>query len=147
MKFSTRARYGARAMLDLAVHHAQRPVNIKEMAERQEVSATYLEQLMLRLVSHGLVRTIRGRGGGFVLSRHPSSIVLDEVVEALEGPVVFVECVANPGLCHRSPSCVTHDIWKDVAQDVADRLGRISLEDMAQRHRGKQEARALMYYI
>jgi len=134
-------------MLDLAVHYAQRPVNIKEMAGRQEVSATYLEQLMLRLASHGLVRTVRGRSGGFVLSRHPSNIVLDEVVEALEGPVDLVECVANPGLCHRASSCVTREIWKGVAQDVSDRLGRISLEDMAECHRGKQEAGALMYYI
>ena len=147
MKLSTRSRYGARAMLDLAVHHAQRPVNIKEMAERQDISATYLEQLMLRLASHGLVRTVRGRGGGFVLSRPPSRIVMDEVVEALEGPTDLVECVGNPGLCYRAPSCVTREIWKEVSQDITDHLGRISLEDMAQRYRGKQEAGAHMYYI
>ena len=110
MKLSTRARYGARAMLDLAVHHAQRPVNIKEIAERQDISATYLEQLMLRLASHGLVRTVRGRGGGFVLSRPPSRIVMDEIVEALEGPADLVECVGNPGLCYRAPLCVTREI-------------------------------------
>ena len=147
MRLSTRTRYGTRAMLDLAIHQGEGPVNVREIAERQDVSRRYLEQLMLPLASRGLVRAVRGRSGGFVLAKAPSQIILAEIVEALEGPIDLVECARDPGLCYRSSLCTTREIWEELSQSITDHLSRITLEEMAQRHRKRQEMETGMYHI
>jgi len=147
MKLSTKGRYGTRAMLDLAIHQSEEPVNVKGIAERQGVSRRYLEQLMVRLTSRGLVRPVRGRSGGFVLARSPSQITVAEVVEALEGRINIVECVEDSSICERAPLCVTREIWEEVSQAIARHLGQITLEDMAQRYRKRQEMGMAMYHI
>jgi len=134
-------------MLDLAIHQTDRPVNVKEIAERQDLSALYLEQLMQRLGARGLVRTVRGRGGGFVLAKLPSQITLRDIVEELEGSLDIVECIGDPGLCNQVPYCVPRDIWEEISQDIANRLGRITLEDMARRHHEKLQRGAPSYSI
>jgi len=147
MKLSTKGRYGTRAMLDLAMHREAGPVNLKYIAERQGVSWRYLEHLMVRLASQGLVRPVRGRGGGFVLSRPASQISLAEIVEALEGSMSVVECLADAEVCHRAPFCATREVWDGVSQSISRYLDEMTLEDLCQRQRKKQETQTAMYYI
>ena len=147
MKLSTKGRYGTRAMLDLVMHQDAGPVNVKEIAERQGISARYLEHLMSRLASSGLVRPVRGRSGGFVLSRRASEITLAEIVEALEGRIAVVECVVDPGVCHRASFCATREVWGGVSQSITRYLSEMTLENLYQQQRKKEETQTAMYYI
>ncbi|MFC1969211.1 RrF2 family transcriptional regulator [Chloroflexota bacterium] len=132
MRLCTRVRYGARAMLDLAEHHGENCVSIKEVAERQEMSARYLENLMAPIRSAGLVRTERGNYGGYVLGKSPSEITLGEIVRLLDGNPALVPCIDDATFCHRSPYCVTRVIWYRLEEAVTNLLDGITLADMVQ---------------
>jgi Rrf2 family cysteine metabolism transcriptional repressor len=148
MKLSTKGRYGSRAMLELALHYGEGPVSVKEIAERQDISVRYLENLMISLLSRGLVTSVRGKGGGFTLARAPEEIRLLEVIRATEGSLSPVACVDEPEACKRSGSCVTIEIWELVKQSLTDVLGSITLRDMVHKYAQKTEREeALMYYI
>jgi Rrf2 family cysteine metabolism transcriptional repressor len=148
MKLSTKGRYGSRAMLELALHYGEGPVSVKEIAERQDISVRYLENLMISLLSRGLVTSVRGKGGGFTLARAPEEIRLLEVIRATEGSLSPVACVDEPEACKRSGSCVTIEIWELVKQSLTDVLGSITLKDMVHKYAQKTEREeALMYYI
>lgn len=147
MRLSTKGRYGTRAMVDLALNSKNGPVSSKDISQRERVSRGYLEQILLRLASRSLVRPVRGRAGGFVLSRPPSRITAAEIVEALEGPVDVVECTEDPACCERSLFCVTRDVWSGVSRAIDSHLSGITLADMARRQRQMQETRAATYSI
>jgi Rrf2 family cysteine metabolism transcriptional repressor len=147
MKLSTRGRYGTRAMLDVALHCAEGPVHLKDIARRQEVSKKYLEHLISRLEAAGLLRSIRGAGGGISLARPPSEIKLSEILQTLEGPIALVECVDNPEWCSRSSSCATRDIWMQMGQLLSDLLESKTLEDLCRQQCEKEEPALAMYYI
>jgi len=134
MKLGTKAQYGTRAMLDLAVHYGEGPLVIGDVAHRQEVSEKYLENLMAQLRAGGLVRTARGSRGGYALSRSPSQITLGEVVRILDGSLALVPCLDDPELCHRVGRCVTRRIWSKLYERIADVLDNITLADMVQMH-------------
>jgi Rrf2 family cysteine metabolism transcriptional repressor len=148
MKLSTKGRYGARAMLELALHYGEGPVSVREIAERQEISERYLENLMISLLSQGLVTSVRGKGGGFTLARAPENIRLLEVIRATEGSLSPVACLDEPDACRRAGSCVTIEIWEMLKQSLTGVLGSITLRDMANKYAqktGREEAP--MYYI
>ena len=147
MKLSTRGRYGTRAMLDVALHCADGPVHLKDIARRQQVSKKYLEHLTSRLEAVGLLRSIRGAGGGMSLARPPSDIRLAEILQALEGPVALVECVDNPERCPRSSSCAARDIWMEIGQLMGAFLESKTLEDLCRQQREKEQAAPTMYHI
>ncbi len=147
MKLSTRGRYGLRALLDLAVHQGEGMVSLKDIARRQEVSLPYLEHLITPLVAAGLVKTTRGARGGVLLLRPPAAIKLIEVVEALEGSIAPVDCVNNPGLCHRSASCVTRDIWIEMKEAMSRVLDSTTLQDLAERQRLKGQTEVETYHV
>ena len=147
MRLSTKGRYGTRAMVDLALHSKNGPVSSRDIAERESVSRGYLEQILLRLSARNLVRPVRGRAGGFLLSRPPSQITAAEIVEALEGPINVVDCTEDPACCERSYFCVTRDVWSGVSRAIDTHLSGITLADMAGRQREMQEARAATYNI
>jgi Rrf2 family cysteine metabolism transcriptional repressor len=147
MKLSTRGRYGTRAMLDVALHCAEGPVRLKDIARRQEVSKKYLEQLISRLEATGLLTSIRGAGGGISLARPASDIKLSEILQTLEGPIALVECVDNPERCPRSSSCATRDIWMEMDQRLSDLLESKTLEDLCRQQREKEQPALAMYYI
>ena len=147
MRLSTTARYGTRAMVDLAVSQDVGPVNLRDIAQRQEVSHGYLEQIMLQLKSNGLVRSVRGSGGGFALTRSASEITLAEIVETLKGRVSVVPCTEDHSFCDRWSFCVTRDVWADVAEAIHNRLSTITLADLAARQTSKFEAAAATYSI
>lgn len=134
MKFSTRVRYGMRAMLDIAVNGSDGLVLLKDIAARQEISKRYLEHMMTQLRNGGLVRAERGASGGYRLSRPATEIRLDEIFEVLEGKMAPVDCLADPGSCSRSEDCVTRELWGEMTEAMAGVLKGRTLEDLKSRY-------------
>ncbi len=147
MKLSTRAQYGTRALLDLALHPGERPILLKDIARRQEISLAYLEHLMSPLIAEGMVRSTRGARGGVSLARPPQEIRLSEIIRLLEGSIALVECVNNPRLCGRSELCVTRDIWGELGKAMNGVLESMTLQDLVERQKKKEQSREAMYYI
>jgi len=147
MRLSTKGRYGARAMLDLALNSSEGPVLLREIAKRQEVSEKYLEHSITTLRKAGLVRSIRGARGGYVLAKLPSQIRLSEIMEVLEGSMAPVECVDDPQVCQRAQLCVTRDIWAKMKEAIDNILESITLQDMVERQNRKKNSKAIVYNI
>ena len=147
MKLSTRGQYGTRALLDLALHQGEGPILLKDIARRQQISLRYLEQLIPPLIAGGIVRSTRGPKGGVSLAKTPGEIKLSEVIRFLEGSVAPVECVSNPETCPRSDLCITHEIWSEIQKAVNGVLGSITLQDLVERQKGKEQPEEAMYYI
>ncbi|MHC4637248.1 MAG: RrF2 family transcriptional regulator [Planctomycetota bacterium] len=143
MKLSTRTRYGVRAMFELAKHYEEGPLHIKVIAEHQDISVKYLENLMGILKSAGLVRTIRGRAGGYILAKSPNKIKLGACYSCLEGSLVTVECVQDRSICSRSSDCPTIDVWDEVHEAVMKVLNSKTLQDLVD----KKKIRTLSYQI
>lgn len=133
MKLSTRGRYGVRAMLELALHPGEGPIALQELAQRQGISAKYLEQLLIPLKASGLVNSVRGAKGGYMLAVSPEKVSLYDIVRTLEGPLAVVECVQDPSICERAGGCTVHLVWGEMSQLLVDFLTRISLADMVAR--------------
>ncbi|MEN6337856.1 MAG: Rrf2 family transcriptional regulator, partial [Phycisphaerales bacterium] len=129
---STRTRYGMRAIIELAQHEGKRPLQLKIIAERQDISVKYLEQLMSLLRSAGFVRSVRGSKGGYVLARPADQIKLNEVFRCLEGPVTTAECTEDESYCERSSDCAARQVWIRVENAIQDVLGSIKLSDLVQ---------------
>lgn len=148
MKLSTRASYGTRAMLELALHYGDGPILVKDIAKSQEISKRYLEHLIVSLQAVGLVKTIRGKKGGCILAKPPSQIKLSEIVEVLEGPIAPVDCIVDSKLCSREKLCVTRDIWIKIKEAIMNVLDSITLEDMVKWQKEKlKSTEAPVYYI
>lgn len=137
MKLSTKGRYAARAMLELAEAYGGGPVKLSKIACSQEISERYLERMMNALVKAELVCSTRGQKGGFQLSNPPSEIRLSTVVQAVEGSLAPVACVDSPGICRRHEGCVTKDVWESVKLAILDVLGSITLEGMLEMKKRK----------
>ncbi len=134
MKLSTRGRYGLRAMIDMAQSEDKGPIATRTIAERQGISERYLEQLMVPLKRAGLVKSVRGSQGGYILGRNPQDISAGDIIRVLEGPIAPVECVSetNPESCSRADYCVTRVIWTKVRDSIAEVLDSYTLTDLAQ---------------
>jgi Rrf2 family protein len=147
MKISTKIRYGARAMLELASHYGEGPIELKGIAKKEDISLKYLEQVIIPLRTAGLVKAIRGSKGGYSLAKSPSEICLNDLVEVLEGPVNLIECLKDPKVCQKSSFCVTRDIWKEVSEAIYGIFHSVTLEDMVNRRREKEGQVPPMYQI
>jgi len=132
MKLSTRARYGTRTMLELALNYGKGPVSAKEMARRQGLSPKYLEHLIARLKAAGLIKAVRGIHGGYVLPRSPAQIRLIDIFQVLEGSAALVKCVDSPDVCSRKEFCVTRHLWAEMRDAIVRILDSTTLEDMVQ---------------
>ncbi len=130
MKLSTRSRYGMRALLELAMEYGKGPLQIKTIAKKEGISNKYLEQLISILKSAGLVRSIRGPRGGYILSKDPKDISLKDVFTTLEGPLMTVECVDHPEYCSRCLDCVTREIWVEMQDAMMNVLESRTLADL-----------------
>ena len=137
MKLSTRGRYGLRAMIDMAQNQDKSPIATHTIAAREGLSERYLEQLMVPLKRAGLVKSVRGSQGGYVLARDPREITAGDVIRVLEGPIAPVDCVseANPEACTRSDYCVTRTLWTKVRDSIAEVLDSYTLADLAEESR------------
>ena len=133
MKLSTRGRYGLRAMIDMALNEGKDPVATHTIAEREGISERYLEQLMVPLKRAGLVKSIRGSQGGYVLAGNPREITAGDVIRVLEGPIAPVDCVSesNPESCNRADYCVTRLLWAEIRDSIARILDSYTLADLA----------------
>ncbi|MBN2097519.1 MAG: Rrf2 family transcriptional regulator [Candidatus Omnitrophica bacterium] len=147
MRLSTKGRYAARLMLELALHYGKGPMLLRDVAEREEISEKYLGQLVAPLKAAGLISSSRGAHGGYALANAPKDISLCEIVQAVEGNLALVECVHSPKICSRVNSCVTRDIWGRLSERLTEELESISLQDIVYQHRRKQSAQPLTYTI
>lgn len=129
-------------MMDLAMHQHQGPVSLKDLASRQETSAKYLEQLLIPLKAAGLVKSVRGAKGGYLLSQPPESITLYDVVTVLEGPLALVDCVESPESCDRHRDCATHSLWQEMSAMLMDHLRSISLAQLADQQKNMDKKKA-----
>ena len=148
MKFSTKARYGLRAMLDLAMHSGEGMILLKDVARRQEISERYLENIMRVLIANGLVNSAQGRSGGFALAKPAEQIQLNEIIETLDGSMSPAPCVDNPKLCNRTAICVTRDIWEKLKKAMDDVLNSITLQELVEMQKDKFAKQEMqMYFI
>ena len=130
MKLSTRSRYGTRMMQDLAQHYDEGPIQIGDIAKRQDISVKYLEQLIIPLKKVNFIKSVRGPKGGHMLARPPEEITIGEIVKVLEGGIILSDCIDNPEECNRSSSCLTRSIWEEATKAMYDKLNSITLSNM-----------------
>lgn len=136
-------------MFDLAQHMGEGPISLKSIAERQGISEHYLEQLISGLRKTGLVKSVRGAQGGYVLGREPEKIRVGDIIRVLEGPIAPVDCVSeeDPESCLKAEFCVTRTIWEKVRDSIAGVLDSITLADMVEDAAKKKSESLYMYYI
>ncbi|HNR04943.1 MAG: Rrf2 family transcriptional regulator [Clostridiaceae bacterium] len=131
MILSTKGRYGLKIMYELALNYGEGPMPLKEVAQRQQLSETYLEQLIAHLKKAGLVRSIRGAQGGYELIRKPEEISVGEIIRTLEGPLAPSECVMDDEPeCSKAENCVTRLIWEKIMEGINNVVDSITLNDM-----------------
>lgn len=133
LRVSTKGRYGVRAMLELAVGYGDGPILMSTISENQEVSRKYLYALLSSLKAAGLVRSVRGTGGGYVLARKPSEITLGDIIRALEGSLCLVDCVDDESVCDRSSACVAREVWQKLSTRIEQFLNGMTLADLRAR--------------
>jgi Rrf2 family transcriptional regulator, cysteine metabolism repressor len=148
MKVSTKGRYGLRAMMDLAANQKDgKPVFLTDIAKRQDISEKYLEHIFAALKTAGLVNTVRGRRGGFLLTKTASEITAANIINTLEGPCTVVDCVSQPGTCSKSESCATREIWGLVGSKIDEVLSGFTLDQLVIMQAKKTKTDDIMYYI
>ena len=136
MRLSTKGRYAVMAMADLAAHEqGARPVSLADVAQRQEISLSYLEQLFAKLRRGGLVRSVRGPGGGYRLSRTAAEIRVADIIVAVDEPITATRCRAGSpkGCTGTSGRCVTHDLWEELGRQIQVFLSSVSLGDVVEK--------------
>jgi Rrf2 family cysteine metabolism transcriptional repressor len=135
MKLSTKGKYGVRAVFEIARHYGNGPISIKEIAERQGISFSYLEQILHKLGKAGLIESVRGPAGGYLLARQPSELTIGDIVRVLEGPIALSHCL-EPGEsadCNQADDCVARMVWVKVGAKIEEALDSISFDDLLQR--------------
>ncbi|MCB1850216.1 MAG: Fe-S cluster assembly transcriptional regulator IscR [Gammaproteobacteria bacterium] len=140
MRLTTKGRYAVTAILDLALHDGKGPITLADIAERQGISLSYLEQLFSRLRKKKLVRSVRGPGGGYVLARGVDQIHVAEVISAVDESVDTTRCGGGHN-CQDNERCLTHDLWHDLSDRIHEYLTEISLHDLMSRNGVRQVAR------
>ena len=147
LRLSTKGRYGTRVMLELALNYGKGPMLLKDIAEKQEISVGYLEQIIPSLKAANLVSSSRGAHGGYTLAKPPSEINLKEVVSVLEGSLTLVECIKSPNVCNRVNFCAARDLWDELSENLDKTLKSKTLQDLVEKHRNKEKSQPLMYSI
>ncbi len=147
LRLSTKGRYGTRVMLELALNYGDGHMLLKDIAEKQDISVGYLEQIMPSLKAAGFINSNRGAHGGYTLARPPAEITLREIVTVLGGSVSLVECINSPEVCDRVDFCVTRDLWDEISDKIDSTLRSKNLQDLVSKHRNKEKSRPFMYSI
>ena len=146
MKLSTRARYGVRLMVALALNYGKGPVFLKDIAKGESISEKYLSLIIIPLRRVGLVNSIRVAYGGYSLAKDPTQITMKEIVDVLEGDCSLVNCVKDPSTCPRVPICASHDVWAIIGGKISETLNSITLDMLVTMNREKAE-KAMMHSI
>ena len=134
MKLSTKGRYGLRALIDLAQYSKDAPVSIMSISARQDISERYLEQLMSMLKKAGLVKSVRGAAGGYILAKDVKDISVGDVLRALEGSLEPVDCAGlePDGECRSADTCVTKYVWKRINESINRTVDEIRLDQLVE---------------
>lgn len=130
MKLSTKGRYGLKAMFELSLTQNSGPVPLKYIAKKQNISDQYLEQIFSSLKKSGLVKSVRGAQGGYLLAKEPQDITVGDILVVLEGPVSLSDCVLDEDICENSNVCVTKIVWEKIKKGIEDVIESITLQDM-----------------
>jgi len=147
MRFSVKSEYAVTAVLDMALHAEKGPVHVRAIARRQSIPVRFLEQVMASLKKAGIVESIRGSQGGYILSRDPKTINIAQIIEAIEGPITPMECTTGTmeNRCLQMNGCIIKGVWEDVRRAVTNVLSQISIEDMCKKKR--EQEYTVMYHI
>ena len=129
MKLTTKSRYAVTAMLDIASHNTGSPISLPEISHRQNISLSYLEQLFSRLKKSGLVDSIKGPGGGYILSKDANEIVISEVIHAVDEDLETTACNGKSN-CHNNHQCISHNLWQDLGTEINNFLSDITLKQV-----------------
>jgi Rrf2 family protein len=142
MKLSTRTRYGVRLMVELGLNYGKKPIFLKDIARRENISEKYLSIIVIRLRGAGLVASVRGVNGGYNLAKHPVEITLIEVVTVLEGNCHLVHCVKDSSACSRAQICASRDLWILVCDSITETLSSVTLDWLIEKRRQKSGVKA-----
>lgn len=137
MRMSTKAQYAVRAMVNLNLHSAGSPVTLRDIATREDISLTYLEQLFVKLRRGQIVKSVRGPGGGYVLARPAGEIRVDEIIDSVEESLVPVSCMDQKNGCACDDQCVTHNVWHGLGERIRTFLASITLADLTEEAQAK----------
>lgn len=142
MRLTTKGRYAVMAMVDLATQHGSGPVALADIAERQEISLSYLEQLFAKLRRGDLVRSVRGPGGGYLLARPPAELAVADIILAVDEPIRATRCApGSPEGCRANRTrCATHDLWEALGGQIQLFLARVTLADVCAKRVGGDTA-------
>lgn len=133
MRLSTRSRYGIRALTALAAHELPDGRCARELADEEELSKKYLESILAQLRTAGIVRSVRGAHGGYVLAKDPAELTVADIVRILEGSLAFVECVDDAAYCERSDDCVTRHVWVEAEKALTNAFEAITIQSLVDR--------------
>lgn len=149
MKFSTKGRYGLRAMVDLAAHSGGGQVALNSIAERQDISVNYLEQVFSALRKAGLVKSVKGAQGGYILARDPESITAGDILRVLEGSLSVIDEDGDETGSNESPlrSCIRVHLWEKMNEAINTLVDSVTLEELVDKHRKLNGFDDNMYYI
>ncbi len=137
MKLSTKGRYGLRAVLDLAIHGEEEAVALSQVAERQEISISYLEQLIAKLKKAGIVNSVRGAQGGYFLAKKPEEISVGDILRALEGDLNPVDCpeiIKSSSSCSGADMCVTKYVWMRISDSINNTVDTMMLSELLEQN-------------
>ncbi|MCX7084128.1 MAG: Fe-S cluster assembly transcriptional regulator IscR [Methylococcales bacterium] len=140
MRLTTKGRYAVTAMLDLAFHSQTNPVTLTDIAARQTISLSYLEQLFARLRRANMVKGVRGPGGGYTLSRSAEEINIADIIAAVDEPLDATKC-GGEGNCQNDKACLTHDLWMGLSEQIKDYLKGITLANLIDKHQIQETAK------
>ncbi|NOT12691.1 MAG: Fe-S cluster assembly transcriptional regulator IscR [Methylococcaceae bacterium] len=140
MRLTTKGRYAVTAMLDLAFHSQRKPVTLTDIATRQTISLSYLEQLFARLRKAGIVKGVRGPGGGYQLNLKTSDINVADIIAAVDEQIDSTRCGGEAN-CHKHQACLTHDLWMGLSDQIRTYLKSITLAELLEKHHVQEVAR------
>ena len=129
MKLSTKGRYGVKAMVELAINHGTGPISIKTISERQNISENYLELLFSTLKKAGLIKSLRGAQGGYILAKEPKEIRISDIINVLEGPIEIANCL-DGNVCENEDYCATRLLWEKIKNSIDEVMSSITLQDI-----------------
>ena len=139
MRLTAKGRYAVTAMLDLAVHQGEGPISLADISERQGISLSYLEQLFAKLRLNELVKSVRGPGGGYQLSREAGTIYVAEIVDSVDERVDATRCAGRAN-CHHGRECLTHELWTDLSEQIHQFLNNIDLASIIAKREARERA-------
>ncbi|MFH1709713.1 MAG: Rrf2 family transcriptional regulator [bacterium] len=145
MKITFKGDYALKALLDLSIHYGK-PQPIEEIAKRQDIPAKFLEQILLWLKKGGFVKSLRGKHGGYMLSRDPKNITMGAAIRYVEGPIEPIACVKHMDTCGYSAKCALRDVFSDIGKHVAAKVDSVTFADLRDKQI-KKEAKYEEYYI